>query len=821
MKKLFLAVGLILLATKLMADGDYIVIVNDDADGSDVARFHNVGRKKEFKFALKGFLATLNDDKLDKLKRDTRVKIVEPDVQCQAFSQVLPTGVQRIGTLSNTFAKIGLHANNINVDVAIIDTGIDLTHTDLNVYQHVSFSTNNTTGNDGNGHGTHCAGIVGALDNDFGVVGVAPGVRLWAVKVLDDDGTGNLSTIIQGVDYVYSHATEIEVASMSLGGQGLSDSLRTAIQACVNAGVVFVVAAGNSAFDVYGGDRVLGTSDDFFPASYPEVLTVSALVDTDGLPGGLGNASISYGLDDSLATFSNYSINVDASNPVISPGKAIDVAAPGVSIYSTFKGNSYATMSGTSMACPHVAGAVALYIAQYGRAFDATSVATIRQAIINSGEPEQAWSKNFYNPNWLIEKNPEPLLRVDYFPANTNSYPVVKITYPDSGPNLWGFTSTNVIPFSGTATDARDGDISANLIWYYVVDATPANLSKLAVADLGTGSSFSSTMPNGGYTAVIALVTNSLGFQGSYVSYLNITAPNNYSTPPTVSITSPTNNASFTNGAIVSFVGTASDIIDGNLTSRLNWSSSLSGSIGTGGSFSTKLTTGTNVITASCVDNGNLTGTNRITVFVTGTPPPVTNNPPTISVSSPLNGATNTVGNTVYFTGQASDVEDGNLSSSIKWNDNLAGLLGTGSSISSSSLVAGVHTVTASVLDSMGSSASTSRTFTMQSPITNATLNVTIGALPSVVSNKQKLTITGNVKSSGINVSGATMQFTIITANGKQDMPATVVSDSSGNGKVYYTVNKNKGSSGLWTVVLTASKANYSSGTTNATFSVR
>jgi len=114
--------------------------------------------------------------------------------------------------------------------------------------------------------------------------------------------------------------------------------------------VVYVVAAGNSASEIYGADLEFGTSDDFFPAAYPEVMTVSAMADTDGTSGGRGSSTF-YGADDTLATFSNFSTAVVSYNPVNSPGAAIDVAAPGVNIYSTYVGGSYATLSGR--AWPH------------------------------------------------------------------------------------------------------------------------------------------------------------------------------------------------------------------------------------------------------------------------------------------------------------------------------------------------------------------------------------------------------------------------------------------------------------------------------------
>ena len=123
----------------------------------------------------------------------------------QAFAQTVPTGVNRVdGDLSST--KSGNAFGSVNADIAIIDTGIDLDHPDLNVYAQKSLVSYTTSANDDNGHGTHVAGIAAAKDNTVGMVGVAPGARLWAVKVLDSSGSGSISTIIKGVDYVTNNA---------------------------------------------------------------------------------------------------------------------------------------------------------------------------------------------------------------------------------------------------------------------------------------------------------------------------------------------------------------------------------------------------------------------------------------------------------------------------------------------------------------------------------------------------------------------------------------------------------------------------------------
>ncbi len=369
-------------------DGRYIVVFRDQvlnprAETALLKGLFGMQTGHVYEHTLKGFSAQIPDQALNGLRNHPLIKYIEPDITMEALGQVIPTGLSRIEATTAP-------ASPVDVDVAIIDTGIDKEHPELNVVNGIRyylgfFSDSNY--DDDNGHGSHVAGIIGARHNDVGVVGIVPGARLWAVKVLNKKGSGYLSDIIKGLEWVEARAGDIEVANMSLGGNGLSESYQTAIRGCVNAGVVVVVAAGNSAVDVYGKDGIFGTGDDYIPAAYPEAATISALADSDGEPGGMGVETI-YGADDSFASFSNFSHTVVPGNPVSSPGLAIDLILPGVDILSTYKDMGYASMSGTSMASPHAAGLAALYVSRHGRAENAAGVYAIRQALINGGKAQ-------------------------------------------------------------------------------------------------------------------------------------------------------------------------------------------------------------------------------------------------------------------------------------------------------------------------------------------------------------------------------------------------------------------------------------------------
>jgi subtilisin family serine protease len=334
--------------------GQYIVVLKDEAQNpqnvaNEMAKTHGLSVEHVYTTVLKGFSATVPRAWLERVRSDPRVQFVSEDREVSAVAQTTPTGISRVQAPLNTTNK------GTGVGVAVIDTGIDLAHADLktNIVANKSCIRAKKNGNDDNGHGSHVSGTIAALDNGIGVVGAAPQAKLIAVKVLNSAGSGTWSSVICGIDWVTANTSQynIKVANMSLGGGGTSDNncgnlnndaLHKAICNSTAAGVTYVVAAGNDG----------ANASSFVPAAYDDtVITVSALADSNGQAGGLG-AATSYGADDTFASFSNY-------------GSTVDLGAPGVAIYSTWKSGSYKTISGTSMATPHVAGAAALYVASH------------------------------------------------------------------------------------------------------------------------------------------------------------------------------------------------------------------------------------------------------------------------------------------------------------------------------------------------------------------------------------------------------------------------------------------------------------------------
>lgn len=283
-------------------------------------------KSKAFKYiygkALKGFALDLTDEEVATLQSDEAVLRIEKD---KIISLSPITIKKKPGTVVDAsqsipwgITRVGGPVSGVGKTAWIIDSGIDLDHPDLNVDTNraAQFLGSRYTPDDQNGHGTHVAGTVAALDNSIGVVGVAPGATVVPVRVLDRRGSGSLSGVIAGVDYVAANASSDDVANMSLGG-GVSTSLDEAVLSASSV-LKFALAAGNESDDAenHSPARVNG----------PNIYTISAMDSNDN-----------------WAYFSNY-------------GAGVDYCAPGYSIYSTYMKGGYETLSGTSMASPHVCG---------------------------------------------------------------------------------------------------------------------------------------------------------------------------------------------------------------------------------------------------------------------------------------------------------------------------------------------------------------------------------------------------------------------------------------------------------------------------------
>ncbi len=373
------------------------------AIAAEVASQHGVQARFTYGTVFSGFAARIPEARLAQLEDDPMVAYIDFDAPVYAAggncphcgggdddggddesNQTVPWGIERVGSQNNSNTGAG-------IAIYIIDTGIDANHRDLNVVG--GFAVEECKGggcsaawDDDQGHGTHVAGSAAALDNDVDVVGVAPGADLYAVKVLNNRGSGSRSGVIAGVDWVTQHAIQsgvATVANMSLGGSGSKtgtctssgfsgdDTYHEAICNSRNAGVVYVVAAGNSGADADGA----------VPAAYDDaVITVSATNANDDWTSwsNWGNRSASWTSNDSAP---------------------VAIAAPGASILSTSAGGGTETMSGTSMAAPHVAGAAALVLASMPQSNDGSAFENVRSILLNSAEGTGSFSNTSGNPH--------------------------------------------------------------------------------------------------------------------------------------------------------------------------------------------------------------------------------------------------------------------------------------------------------------------------------------------------------------------------------------------------------------------------------------
>lgn len=315
----------------------YIVVLRDEVDdvpgvAARLAHAHGGVPEHVYQHALKGFSVALPEQAVEALARNPQVAYIEPDQVATIVEVPVVTGKPGGGgstpppqSVPWGITRVGGAGDGTGKTAWVIDTGIDLDHPDLVVdgVRSRDFNSDRTTSpDDGHGHGTHVAGTITAKDNSIGVIGVAAGATVVAVRVLNNRGSGTYSAVIAGVDYVAANGIPGDVANMSLGGP-VSDALDLAVVNTANLGVRFSLAAGNESDDANNHSPAR--------ANGANIYTISAVNSGDG-----------------WASFSNY------GNP------PVEFAAPGVSVYSTYKNGGYATMSGTSMAAPHVAGILLL-----------------------------------------------------------------------------------------------------------------------------------------------------------------------------------------------------------------------------------------------------------------------------------------------------------------------------------------------------------------------------------------------------------------------------------------------------------------------------
>lgn len=358
-------------AAQLVDNDEVVIVLRDGVDPVKAAQQMGIKPTYIYRSVFSGFAGKLPAASVATANRSSLVDLISPNTPVEATRQPVPTGVRRI--VAHDARPIpGKKAQKVGV--AVLDSGIQAQQAppkrkkrpnfrarDLNVQGGTSCIGKGSPLVDRNGHGTHVAGTIGARNNNYGTVGVAPGVALYAVRVLDNRGIGSMASVICGLDWVAKRPGRIDVVNLSLGGRGgastcASNALHRAICRVVNQkGISVVVAAGNDS----------EPAANFIPANFPEVVTVSAYADTNGVPNG-GGPGCGGQVDDTYASFSNY-------------GPEVDIAAPGVCIRSTSTRGGTRVMTGTSMAAPHVSGALALYYAQHPR----TSQAQARDWLLN------------------------------------------------------------------------------------------------------------------------------------------------------------------------------------------------------------------------------------------------------------------------------------------------------------------------------------------------------------------------------------------------------------------------------------------------------
>jgi subtilisin family serine protease len=333
-------------------EGSYIVVYEDGTAASSVAATLG-GQVTHLYQALNGFAASISEQQAEQLAADPNVSFVQQN-QTVRITDVASWGIDRVdqrdlpldGSYTATTTASNVHAY-------IVDTGLDLDHPDFGGRATSGFDAiDGDTAEDCHGHGTHVGGTVGGTAH-----GLAKEVSLVGVRVLDCNGSGTTAQVVAGIDWVTANAVKPAVANMSLGG-GVDPALDEAVQRSIASGVTYAIASGNSNDDAC----------DYSPARVPEAITVNASTDADA-----------------RASFSNY-------------GTCTDIYAPGQDITSAWLDGGTNTISGTSMATPHVAGAAALYLADHPDA----APAAVRDALVGAGTPDKVTDPGTGSPNVLL-----------------------------------------------------------------------------------------------------------------------------------------------------------------------------------------------------------------------------------------------------------------------------------------------------------------------------------------------------------------------------------------------------------------------------------
>lgn len=690
-----------------------------DSAGGDVEHTYNN--------VFRGFAARMSASAAQELRSRADVALVEPDgyVYAVGTQTNAPWNLDRLDQaslpLDNSYTT---STNGDGVSAYIIDTGIRASHNEFGGRAVAAFSAIGGTADDCNGHGTHVAGTIGGA-----TYGVAKHVKLYGVRVMDCTGNGRVSGVIAGIDWVTANARKPAVANMSLGGN-TSAALDAALQNSIASGVTYTVAAGNS-----GGDACNES-----PARVPQAITVAAISSNDA-----------------RASFSNF-------------GSCVDLFAPGVDITSAWLSADDATisLSGTSMASPHAAGMAALYLENHPAALPA-EVSSALVASASAGKVSDPQN----SPNLLLStlRSPAaaPIPVVDNPPVAkfTSSCVFLVCTLDASGSTddnriasyNWSMPGAVVSAAIGatavptyltagiksitlTVTDnaGQSTSVTQNVAVAAQNQAPVAQFSysctyltcnfdgSASTDDAGVASwswAISSATDNttlsgatSGYTfsragtfTVALTVRDAAGLSNTLARSVTVSAANQ---APSVGISSPTNDITVALGTNINFVGSGTDPEDGTLGgTSLTWTSSISGTIGTGASFWTSaLPVGNHVITLTAKDAGGLTASTSRTIHITSV-----NQPPTATITSPATGTTAYAGGSVTFVGLGTDAEDGTLAgSSLTWSSSINGVIGTGATVTTSALSPGTHTITLTAKDAQGATASASLSINVRGP---------------------------------------------------------------------------------------------------------